>query len=349
MGLFARASSLAVPGKTAGGLLRRGLAALQSLVPRSPVPPLAPAAAASKTGGPPPEVSAEELAYRVAAIPKGFAGPILLFALLKEVLGLTQAALLAYDPRRHVYSPLAAAGFDTTSRHRLRLEPGANPYFNSAAEGRIVEVRGEELTAFRECFSSREFSAIRELTLVPYLHAQRLVGLLLVTRLRRSASGDVLELLQSTMAPAGELLQQDEEAESPEEPRPLSERLQALLAGCKSRGNPLLLIRLSLDELVRLARERFPDLDGFRLHEFLVVACRRLLRGIGQVEIPKPKDLVLLVHGMKDGDPPLLLRQLEMALLAQLRGLLDARTVDLRAEARTVTDDAQAALEFLSP
>jgi hypothetical protein len=349
MGLFARASSLAVPGKTAGGLLRRSLAILHSLVgaPRSPALPLYAVTAALKPAGT--AVTAEELAYRVAAIPKGFAGPILLFALLKEALGLSQAALLAYDPRRHVYSPLAAVGFDTTSRHRLRLEPGANPEFNRAAAGRIVEVRGEELAAFREYFSSREFSAVRELTLVPYLHAQRLVGLLLVTRMRRPSTGDALELLRSTMMPAGELLPQDEESEAAEDARPLAERLESLLAGCKNRGHPLILIRLSLDEPVRLAREHFPDLEGFRLYEFLVGACRRLLRGIGQVEMPKPKDLILLVHGMKDGDPPLLLRQVEIALLAQLRGLVDANSVDLRAEVRTVTDDAQAALEFLSP
>jgi len=50
---------------------------------------------------------------------------------------------------------------------------------------------------------------------------------------------------------------------------------------------------------------------------------------------------------MKDGDPPLLLRQLETALLSELRGLVDARTVDLRQEVRIVTDDPQAALSFL--
>jgi hypothetical protein len=57
--------------------------------------------------------------------------------------------------------------------------------------------------------------------------------------------------------------------------------------------------------------------------------------------------LFLLVHGMKDGDPPLHLRQLEAALLSELRGLVDARTVDLRQEVRIVADDPQAALSFL--
>jgi hypothetical protein len=346
MGLFARASSLASPGKTAGGLLHRSLAILKSLVAAAPVAQrpevLAPAPAEK-----PAPVTAEELAYRIAAIPAGIAAPILLFALLREVLGLKQAALLAYDPRRHLYSPLASIGFDTTSRHRLRLEPGANSDFNRAAGGSIVEVRGEGLAAFRDCFSSREFSSMQELVLVPYLCNQRLVGMLLVTRLQRPLSGETLELLRSTLVPAGALFPPEEESETAEDPHSPAERLQALLAGCRNRGNPLILIRLSLEEPVRLARTRFPELDGFRLHEFLVGSCRRLLRGIGQVEIPRPRDLILLVHGMKDGDPPLLLRQIELALLAVLRGLVDAKTVDLHPEFRTVTDDAQAALDFL--
>jgi len=343
MGLFARASSLAVPGgsNTAGGLLHRSLAALEARVANR---------VAARRETPPaavPPITAEELTYRIAAIPAGFTAPIQLFALLKEVLPLKQGALLAYDPRRHLYSPVAAAAFDTTTRHRLRLEPGANPDFNRAAAGQIVEVHGAGLAAFRECFSSREFSSIRELVLVPFLRSQRLVGLLLMTRKPGSPAGAALELLRSTMASAGELFPQDEEEQPPEDSRPPAERLQALLAGCRSRGRPLILIRLSLEELVRLAQERFPDLEGFRLHEFLVAACRRLLRGIGLVEIPRPRVLVLLVHGMKDEDPPLLLRLLESALLAALRGLVDARSASLQPEVRAITDDAQAALDFL--
>ena len=358
MGLFARASFLASPGKSAGGLLHRGLAALESLVggqaaarlspnpgPQTPAPaarPLRPPAAHPEV-----TISAEELTYRVAAIPAGFAAPLQLFALLRDVLGLQQAALLAYDSRRRVYSPLAAIGFDTTSRHRLRLEPGANVDFNRAAAGNIVEVRGDELAAFRQYFSSREFSTMRQLVLVPYLHNQRLVGLLLATRLARPLVPETLELLRSSMVPGGQLLAPDGEEQAAQDTRTPAERLQALLADCRNRAQALTLIRISLDEILRLAQERFPELEGFRLYEFLVGSCRRLLRGIGQVEIPRPRVLVLLVHGMKDADPPLLLRQLESALLAEIHGLVDARSVDLRPEVAAVTDDAQEAQDFL--
>jgi hypothetical protein len=120
-----------------------------------------------------------------------------------------------------------------------------------------------------------------------------------------------------------------------------------MLTECQGRAQPLLLIRLSLEELLRLALERFPELERFRLYEFLAGSCRRLLRGIGRVEITRPPGLVLLVHGMMDADPPLLLRQLESALLAEIRGLVDARRVDLRAEVLAVSDNVQEAQDFL--
>jgi len=341
MGLFARASTLARPGKSAGGLLRRGLAALQGLA--------APAIQKTATAARPPAaaISAEEMSYRVAAIPAGLAAAPQLFALLKEALGLQQAALLAYDARRHVYSPLAAVGFDATSRHRLRLEPGANAEFNRAAAGEVVEVRGEELEAFRPYLSSRQYSAVKQLLLVPYLHAQRLVGLLVAARLSRPLLPDTLELLRAGMAPAGELLAlEGQEPEAGDDGGGSEDRLRELLAECRARGQPLLLIRLSLEEPLRLAQERFPELEAFRLYESLVDSCRRLLRGIGRVEIPRPRTLVLLVHGMQDADPPLLLRQLESALLAELRGLVDAPRLDLAAEDLLASEEAQAQ-EFL--
>jgi hypothetical protein len=153
------------------------------------------------------------------------------------------------------------------------------------------------------------------------------------------------------MVPGGQLLAQDEEEpasqDAAEDARPPAERLQALLADCQKRGQTLTLIRFSLDELLRLAQGHFPELESFRLYEFLLGCCRRLLRGIGQVEIPKPRVLVLLVHGMKDADPPLLLRQMQSALLAEIRGLVEARSVDLRPEVLTVSDNVQEAQDFL--
>ncbi len=348
MGLFARASILASPGKSAGGLLRRSLAALESIIGgRSGAPTAEARPPARPAAIPGTAITAEELAYRVAAIPSGLAGPLQLFALLRDVLGLQQAALLGYDSRRHLYSPLACIGLDATSRSRLRLEPGANADFNRAAAGTIVVVRDDELASFRQYFSSRQFSGIRQLIMAPYLHSQRLVGLLVATRLTRSLAEQTLELLRASMSQAGQLLAQEEPDESQEDSRTPAERLQALLTECQGRGQALLLIRISLAELLRLALERFPELESFRLYEHLVGSCRRLLRGLGLVEIPKPRVLVLLVHGMKDPDPPLLLRQLESALLAELRGLVEARSVDLQPEVLAISDDAQAALEFL--
>ena len=332
MGLFARATELASSGKSI------------DLPPAPPAPAEAPAEAAVSAPAEP-AVSPEELAYRIGGIPAGFAAPVLLFGLLRDLLHLQQAALLLLDSRRNVYSPLASVGLDTTSRHRLRLSPGANPDFNKAAAGELTTVRGEELAGFREYFSSREFSAIRELVLVPYLAGKRLIGLLAASRFQKPLSEDTLRLLASTMTTVPPILPQEPEAEA--EPGTLRERVTTLVSQCRASGNPLLLIRVSLEGLVGLAREHFPELEGFRLQEHLISVCRRLLRVIGRVESPSPRFLFLLVHGMKDADPELLLRLVEAALLSELRGLTDVPGVDLRPEARVAASDAEA-LSFLA-
>ena len=327
-GAPADAAQAAAPGAPAG-------TATQAVASGAPAETASPTAAA---------ISAEELAYRIGAIPSGFAAPVLLFGMLRDVLHLKQAALLLLDSHRNVYSPLASVGLDTTSRHRLRFPPEANADFNKAAAGELVIVSGEGLEAFRGYFSSREFSAIRELALVPYLAGRRLVGLL-AAGLPQPHDEDTVRLLASTMTAVPPLLVQEPEMGA--DSGTLGDRVTALLSLCRASRRPLLLMRISLDGFVNLARERFPELEGFRLQEHLVSACRRLLRVIGQVETPKPRLLFLLVHGMKDGDPELLLRQVEAALLSELRGLADTGTVDLQPEARAVTGHAEA-LSFLA-
>jgi hypothetical protein len=344
MGLFARATDLAGSGNSAGASPVPSAAQPEVLPEASPSAPAGPAESAPPA--PAAEITAEELAYRIAGLPRGFPAPVLLFALLRGLLQLKQAALLLLDSRRRVYSPIASTGLDTTSRHRLRLPAGANPPFDRAAAGELVIARGEELEAFRECFSSRQFSAIHELVLVPYVADRGLIGLFLASGLRQPLAEHAVRLLESTMTAAPPLLQPDPEEQ--EEPGSLRERVTALASLCRSSGHPLLLLRVSLDRLIGLVQEQFPELDGFRLQEHLVWACRRLLAVIGRVETPKPRLLFLLVHGMKDGDAQLLLRQLETALLSDLRGLTDATSIDLRPETRLVDGDAEAALSFLA-
>jgi hypothetical protein len=208
-------------------------------------------------------------------------------------------------------------------------------------------VEGEELAAFRPYLSSRQYAAVRLLVLAPFLQNQRLVGLLLLTRLKQPWTQKTRELLRSSLVAGGQLLAQDERAEPAEDGRSPEQRFETTLAECKGRGQPLFLVRFSLEEPLRLALERFPELESFRLFEFLAGACRRLLRGLGLAVVVRPPALALLVHGMRDADPPLLLRQLESALLVEVRGLIDAKSIDLRPEVLLPVDDAQAAREFL--
>ena len=345
MGLLERARSLSRPVEPARGLLQRSLAFLKTCFPTSAEKP-----------GPAPESqgtlpAAEELSYRIAAIPVGFATPVLLFSLLRKQLGLERAVLLLYDARRHVFAPWASAGLDTTSRHRLRLPPGATEEFNRAAGGESVRVSGQSLESFREYFSSREFSMVAELLLVPFLLNQRLIALLLVASREQPLTEETLAMLEEASSQAAAFLYDPAAAETraPETgARPLAERVEEQLAACRSRGQPLLLLRLHLEALERSAQARAPELEPFRLQEFLLSALDRLLKGIGWVE-PLPAHRVLLVvHGMQEADPALLLRMLECALLKMLRGLVEEPPLDLRPEFRIVTEDPSQALGFLS-
>jgi len=331
------------------GLLRRSLRLLQARSqPTSAAP--APENAASSPGAALPSV--EEMAYRIAALPSGFAAPVLLCSLLKEQLRLERAALLLYDARRHVFAPWASCGFDTTTRNRLRLAPGSSEAFNRAAAGELVTVTGEELETFRENFSSREFAGVSELLLVPFLHNQRLVGMLLIASPGLPPAEPARELLRAAGSQAAALCAAPAEATA-EEPQEagglLEQRVEELLNGCRSRGYPLILIRLHLEPLLRAAQKRVPELEVFRLQEFLRTACRRLLQGIGRVEVLHARTLLLLVHGMKEADPPLLLHQVQAALRSQLGDLIGPFELDPVPESRIVTEEPAAALSFLRP
>jgi len=337
MGLLERARSLSRPVEPARGLLQRSLAFLKTCFPTP----------ATQAVLPP----AEELSYRIAAIPTGFASPVLLFSLLRKQLGLERAVLLLYDARRHVFAPWASVGLDTTTRHRLRLPPGANEEFNRAAGGAPVRVSGDSLESFRDYFSSREISTVSELLLVPFLRNQRLIALLLVASREQPLAEKTLELLEEASSQAAAILYDPAGAENqaPETgARPLAERVEEQLAACRSRGQPMLLLRLGLEALVRSARARAPELEPFRLHEFLLSALTRLLKGIGWVQSLPAHRVLLVVHGMQEADPALLLHLLECALLNMLRGLAEEPPLDLHPEFRIITDDSSQALGFLS-
>jgi hypothetical protein len=343
MGLFARARSLSRPGpkRSSGiGLLRRS----QILLERpSPAP---------ETGIAAPPTSADELLFRISQIPEGIAAPALLFSLLKAHLRLQEAALLLQDSARQLFVPWCSTGLDTTTRHRLLLPPGLNEPFNRAASGEVILVEGVELQGFREFFSSREFALIRQLTLVPFVHGRRLVGLLLIVRMASQPAGEMLSLLRQVAQQAAPPLLRvagrlgDEGLRDTEQP--LSELVTGMLESAKQHSHPLLLMRLKLGPLLRQVAARYPELEPFRLQEELLILCRDLFRVIGRVRSLKSNQLLIVINGMKDADPELLQRELEAVIQASLRELIAADTVKMAAESRIVTEDPEAAFDFLA-
>jgi hypothetical protein len=336
MGLLARARSLSLLGpkpSPGAGLLRRSRNLLE-------IP------------SPAPSPSADELLFRVSQVPEGIAAPALLFRLLKAHLGLQAAALLLQDPGRQLFVPWCSTGLDTTTRHRLFLPPGLNPAFNRAATGELTLVEGKGLEGFREFFSSREFALIRRLTLVPFVHGQRLLGLLLIIRMSSEPDGEMLSLLGQTAQQAAPLLLQTagkmaDDGLRDTEPA-LPELIQGMLQAAKQHAHPLLLMRLKLGAFLHQVAARYPELEPFRLQEQLLMLCRVLFRLIGRVRSLKSNQLLILINGMKDADPELLQRELEAVMQANLRELIAADTVELATESRIVTEDPEDALAFLA-
>lgn len=362
MGLFARARSLLEVGKPGRGLLYKSLLILDKLLHPELIthqeakafPPKQEAAVAQN--GPEGEAYREEkLLYQISLLPESFSAPALLFALLKDRFALKSAALLLYDPRRLVFAPWASTGFDTTTRHRLRLPLGLNEEFNRAARGEVVVLTDAQLQGFKGFFSAREFSALAHVVLVPFVHSQRLIGLLLIAQMGLALSDKSLELLRAVAQPAAALIHQArEKAQQPEgaEPGngklPLSDEVQAVMQTCRREGNPLILMRLSLEDLLSKVLQRHPYLDGFRLREELQEYCSSLFRVIGKVHALKPRELLVLIHGMRQADPPLLTRQLEISLRSFIRDLSDTAEIDFDEKVRIVSEDPQAALAFLA-
>ena len=290
--------------------------------------------------------------FRISQIPEGIAAPALLFSLLKAHLRLQAAALLLQDSARQLFVPWCSTGLDTTTRHRLLLPPGLNEPFNRAASGEVTVVAEEEMQGFREFFSSREFALIRRLILVPFVYGQRLVGLLLIMFMASEPAGEMLSLLRQVAQQAAPPLLRAAGRQGDDGLRdtgqPLPELVAGMLESAKQHSHPLLLMRLKLSPLLRQVEARYPELEPFRLQEELLTLCRDLFRVIGRVRSLKSNQLLVLVNGMKDADPELLLRELEAVIQASLKELMPADSLKLATESRIVTEDPEAALDFIA-
>ena len=147
-----------------------------------------------------PAEAAREIVAAIQALPDGLELPSQLFSALAEQLSIEKGALLLFDPVRLVYAPWASLGYDQTTLHRMRIPLGANESFNALANGSPVLVEDASTRgAYEQYFSAREFSSLSRILLTPFITAEKLVGVLLLTALKPPFAGDA-ELLQCLKA-----------------------------------------------------------------------------------------------------------------------------------------------------
>jgi hypothetical protein len=234
-----------------------------------------------------------EILTAIASLRGGMELPSRLFGALTSLLGARKAAFLLYDPVRLVYAPWAFRGFDQTTLHRMRIPLGANEAWNALANGRPLILREPQpLSQFQPFFSSREFSSIEKLVLVPFIAEEKLVAVFLITSMDSPlATDDELVECLARAAEAGAPRVQEARAarvaaavssgSRPEAVSPQDEMSRFLETVGASRS-AVLLVALSLEDFSRGVLLSHHDLDPFRLHEDLVFFLGSFLADIGR-------------------------------------------------------------------
>jgi hypothetical protein len=321
------------------GLLRKSLALVADRV-RSPLrvelaavapqpgPPRgkrpARAAAQGARGTQDPEQAAREIVAAINALPDGVELPSQLFTALAARMSIEKGALLLFDPIRLVYAPWASQGYDQTTLHRMRIPLAANESFNALADGSPVLVdNAATLAAYAQYFSAREFSSLSRILLTPFITAEKLIGVLLLTAVRPPFEGDA-QLLQCLKSIA--------EAGSPRVQKAREKKLrragsQGMRAGATpeeevgryissfgSAGTRILFLALSLEEYSRKIIAAHAHLDPFRLHEDLHYFLDSFVADLG-LAIPVRQGLfVVALEGFDATDLDLFLHQLSSFL-----------------------------------
>ena len=293
MGLLRRAAAAArvdeeLPGRrSAQGLLRRSLRVRDHGAPgASPRADIAAAEAPlpSVLPLPPPVVEvrrtdqlAAELESSIGNLPDGVELPARLFSVVSTTLHVNKGALLLFDQLRMVYAPWASQGYDQTTLHRLRIPMGANESFDALANGNPVVLSGStSLAPYQGCFSAREFSSLGRLFMVPFVAADKLVGIILLTDLRQPLPEEnaLLECLKVVAAAGSPRVEAARErrlaAAGPmpaQAPASLEEQVLRFISSRGGPESPALFLTLSLEEYALGVLAGHEHLDPFRLHE----------------------------------------------------------------------------------
>ncbi|HTP59638.1 MAG TPA: hypothetical protein VMM82_12020, partial [Spirochaetia bacterium] len=258
--------------------------------------------------------------------------PSRLFTTLRKRLSITKGALLLYDPLRLEYAPWASYGFDQTTLHRMRIPLGANETFNALANGDPLQVTAsEQLSAFQQFFSSREFSSLTRLVLCPYIHDETLVGALLATEIQHP-SLDTAGLLSCLKGVANEIspalqkargfLMKLSQARAARPPAAPEERIARLLESPAALGKKMLFLSLSLGPYVRGIAATHEDLDLFRLREDVHSLMDAFLADLGVAVLLPAGNLLVCLQDVLPEDIPLFLHQLRYFLNVHFAGAL---------------------------
>jgi len=356
MGLFKRARSFHRASRAAdfsGGLLRKSLHILENLFPpssdpRESVGQTKPAAS--------PADKLEELLSGLNELEDGIEAPGRFFALAKEHLELRRAALLLYDPVRMIFAPWAAHGFDETTNHHLRIPLGANETMNRLAAGKVIVASGPDtLKQFQQFFSFREFSTLENLLLIPFIHENKFMGMLLIAEMESDFSQCDLSGFETLAVRAAGLFYQARERRLeaakrgiPVKPESLRESVRAAVQACLASGAPPIMIGINTADIIEKVKKRNPYIDPFHLREDIARVVLSLFQSLGPVFQIDQERILILVNLTPERDPELLLYHLKATMSRLLPELADQGEIDLEERVRMPGANVEEVLTFLA-
>jgi hypothetical protein len=290
--------------------------------------------------GDPVKAASARLLPAIRSLPRGIELPAAVFSQIVSGLSLVKAAFLLYDPLRMAYAPWASVGYDETTLHRLRISLGANPSFNSISNGTPAVVAGkDDLGQYQKYFSSREFSQISSLLLVPFIHEEKLIGVVMVSESQGPLSGtkELMELLASIASESAPMIHAAREAKLASLASPSigadgrgEKELDAFLETARGENRKVLLLSLSLAGLLKAVMGRASHIDAFRLREDIRTILNGFLAGLGKAfALPAAADTwILAVRDGRKTDAHLLLHQLAAYLERVFAGVDASDTVN---------------------
>lgn len=298
----------------------------------------------------------EELLTRLSELEDGIEAPGRFFSLVKEQLNLKRAALLLYDPVRMVFAPWAAHGFDETTNHHLRIPLGANETMNRLAAGKVFWLSDPDtLIRFQQFFSFREFSTLENLLLVPFIHENKFMGILLIAEMEGDFRKSDLSGFETLAVRAARLFYHARERcleaakrGIPEKPESLRESVRNAVQSCLAAGTPPIMIGVNTANIIEKVKKQNPYIDPFRLREDIARVILSLFQSLGPVFQIDRERILILVTRTAERDPDLLLYHLKATLTRLLLESADQEEIDLDERVRIPEANVEEALTFLA-